>query len=420
MSPKVSILCIALFAAIPSARAAMDARSAEASPPRDATADRPSLAVLLEAARTKSAVPALAAVATRADGVLEIAVAGIRRHGKPDPVSSEDLFHIGSNGKAMTATLLGILVEKGELSWTTTPLDVFSEWKDLILQDYRAITITDLLSHRAGLAAYTDDESPEFRDAKSLPGSPLEQRKEFALRALRRKPVVAPKSKMMYSNGGYSVAAAMAERAGKEEYESLIQTRLFGPLGMHPVVGWPAHSDPHQPWGHFETKKGVKPHDPHDSYQLPPFLIPAGGMSVTLADYAKFLQLHLRGLEGRDGLLKAETIKHLHTRVDETVALGWGVVDLEGAPASVHSGSGGTFFAVVALWPSRDRGRRSCHGRRPRSEGVRGDAESHGPPVRCALYSRALIHAPANRQSRSIVERETASTSAISSLSSPQ
>jgi CubicO group peptidase (beta-lactamase class C family) len=79
-------------------------------------------------------------------------------------------------------------------------------------------------------------------------------------------------------------------------------------------------------------------------------------MSVTPGDYAKFLQLHLRGLEGRDGLLKAETIKRLHTRVDETVALGWGEVDLEGAPASVHSGSGGTFFAVVALWPSRDLG----------------------------------------------------------------
>jgi hypothetical protein len=52
--------------------------------------------------------------------------------------------------------------------------------------------------------------------------------------------------------------------------------------------------------------------------------------------------------------LKADTIKHLHTRVDEKTALGWGVQEFEGALASVHAGSAGTFYAVVALWPSRD------------------------------------------------------------------
>src|SRR5207247_1750555 len=163
---------------------------------------------------------------------------------------------------------------------------------------------------------------------------------------LRRKPAVPPRTKFRYSNGGYAVAAAMAERAGKEGYESLIQARLFGPLGIHAVAGWPAFGDPHQPWGHVESAHGVKPHDPHDKYQLEAPFVPAGGISASAGDYAKFLQLHLRGLEGRDGLLKADTIKRLHTRVDDKVALGWGVVELEGALASVHSGSAGTFYAV--------------------------------------------------------------------------
>ena len=180
------------------------------------------------------------AVATRAGGVLEIAVSGVRRQGKPDAVGAEDLFHLGSNTKAMTATLIGILVEKGALSWNATPLEVFPEWKDSILPEYRDITMTDLLSHHAGLAGYEDDSSAEFRDLKSLRGSPLDQRMEFARRALHRKPAVAPKTRFLYSNGGYAVAAAMAERAAKEGYEFLIQYRLFGPLGMHPVAGWPA------------------------------------------------------------------------------------------------------------------------------------------------------------------------------------
>src|SRR5262249_12841095 len=153
---------------------------------------------------------------------------------------------------------------------------------------------------------------------------PLEQRLEFAKRALHRKPAVAPRTTFRYSNGGYAVAAAIAERAGGGPYESLMQARLFAPLGMHPFAGWPAFADPHQPRGHTETRRGVKPQDPHGKYQLPPPIVPAGGWSVSPGDYAKFLQLHLRGLEGRDGLLKAETIRRLHTRIDDKVALGWG------------------------------------------------------------------------------------------------
>src|SRR5262249_20400973 len=155
-------------------------------------------------------IPALAAVATRADAVLEIAASGIRRDGRPDPVTAEDLFHLGSNTKAMTATLIGILVEEGKLSWTTTPLDLFPEWKKTVLPAYNDITITDLLSHHAGLSGYEDSDDPEFRDVKALAGSTLEQRIEFARRALHRKPVVTPRTTFRYSNGGYAVAAAMA------------------------------------------------------------------------------------------------------------------------------------------------------------------------------------------------------------------
>lgn len=348
-----------------SSGSASDIQPTPPDPPRDAhspspssgsppAALRPALEPLLQDACAKNTIPAMAAMATRADGILEIAASGFRHHGRPDRVRPGDLFHLGSNTKAMTATLIGILVEEGKLSWTTTPLDVFPEWKDTILRDYQDVTITDLLSHHAGLAAYDDDGSPEFRAVRSLSGTPEQQRREFALAALRRKPAVPPKTKALYSNAGYSIAAAMAERVGGAPYETLMQSRLFTPLGIHPVLGWPAHDDAEQPWGHFEKKCGVKPHDPHDAFQLQTFLVPAGGFSISPRDYLTFLELHLRGLEGRDGLLAANTIKHLHTPVDEKFALGWGVIDLEGAPASVHSGSAGTFYAVVAIWPSRD------------------------------------------------------------------
>jgi CubicO group peptidase (beta-lactamase class C family) len=180
----------------------------------------------------------------------------------------------------------------------------------------------------------------------------MEQRRP-ARRAFSPQPAF-PKTTFRYSNGGYAVAAAVAERAATEGYEPLIQSRLFGPLGVRAVAGWPAFADVHQPWGHYETKHGVKPHDPHDKFQLPAPLIPAGGMSVTAGDYAKFLQLHLRGLQGRDGVLKAG--RSSGCTPGSTRRWPWWGDRARGVTASVHSGSAGTFYAVVALWPSRDLG----------------------------------------------------------------
>jgi CubicO group peptidase (beta-lactamase class C family) len=113
-------------------------------------------------------------VATRGDAMLELVVVGVRRSGAPDLVTPADRFHIGSDAKAMTATMLATLVEKGKLGWDTTPSAVFPEAKDRILPDYRDVTLTDLLAHRAGLPAYDDSDGPEFRQLTSFSGNPLE------------------------------------------------------------------------------------------------------------------------------------------------------------------------------------------------------------------------------------------------------
>jgi D-alanyl-D-alanine carboxypeptidase len=83
-------------------------------------------------------------------------------------------------------------------------------------------------------------------------------------------------------------------------------------------------------------------------------------VELSLDDYAKFLQLNLRGLQGHDTpLLEAETIKHLHTSPvlpPDKYGLGWGLQDFDGAPASVHTGSAGAFYAVTIIQPTRDLG----------------------------------------------------------------
>lgn len=134
-------------------------------------------------------------------------------------------------------------------------------------------------------------------------------------------------------------------------------SQVFNPLGIHAIFQWPATWDKDQPWGHVETKQRLKPQNPKDKdEQLPLFLLPAGGVAMSMEDYGLFLQEHLKGLEGKPGkLLSVESIKRLHTApMHDKYALGWGLQPINDVPSSVHAGSDGTFYAVVAVQPSRD------------------------------------------------------------------
>jgi len=340
----------------------------------------PSLQELVTSTAKEHDLPGMVALATRSDGTIETTVFGSRHAGHSDPVAATDQFHIGSNTKAMTATLIAKLVEDAKLSWETKLLDVFPEWSDEIHPDYRPVTLWNLLNCRAGVPAYanfsylfSDDpihrddgsdhvelDKAQWREMTSLSGTPQDQRRQFARLVLSRPPAARPRTQFLYSNASYGIAGAMVEKITGESWEAMMRTRLFEPLGIQATFDWPAADDPHQPWGHFQSKSGPQPHDPNDSYHLPACLAPGGGVSMSIEDYAKFLRLHLQGMRGHDGLLRAKTIQYLHAKpegADENsigFAFGWGLVAFEGSSSSWCEGSAGTFYAGAVLLPSKD------------------------------------------------------------------
>jgi CubicO group peptidase (beta-lactamase class C family) len=78
----------------------------------------------LELVRAKSSLPALAAAVVRKGALIASGVTGVRAHGSDIQATINDRFHIGSDTKAMTAILAGILVDEGKLQWTSTIGDV--------------------------------------------------------------------------------------------------------------------------------------------------------------------------------------------------------------------------------------------------------------------------------------------------------
>jgi D-alanyl-D-alanine carboxypeptidase len=177
----------------------------------------------------------MAAAAIRCDH-LETKVAGAAR---PD-----DPFHIGSNTKAMTATLAAKAVEAGALDWLSAAADVLG------VDGSSEITLERVLGHSAGIRPLTDDD--EFSE---LP----RRRTEVARLLVSEPPLFDPGTANVYSNGGYAVAAAMLEEATGATWEALLQTWLAEPLSIALGLGWPTELS-----GHYEHEGDLVPHDQND------------------------------------------------------------------------------------------------------------------------------------------------------------
>ncbi|KAI1121869.1 putative D-aminoacylase [Nemania abortiva] len=70
------------------------------------------------------------------------------------PPDENTAYVVGSLTKAITAALVGILVDEGKLTWTTQLHDIIPTFQRAEHDPVNNITITDLLSHRTGLPSY--------------------------------------------------------------------------------------------------------------------------------------------------------------------------------------------------------------------------------------------------------------------------
>jgi D-alanyl-D-alanine carboxypeptidase len=307
--------------------------------------------------RDEYGIPGVVAVVVTSDSILGIAVDGVRKLGELDSIQIDDKFHIGSNTKAMTGFVAGVLVEKGLIGWEARILDIFPEFAESSKNVYKDKTLKDLLSHRARIKPFTSGE--EFAQLPEFDGSKTERRKAFTGWLLQQEPVdIDTVRGYVYSNAGYGIASTMLERVSGKPWEQLMAEELFGPLGIDGKIGWPGFEDADQPWGHYyDSDSGrVFPHDPHDEYQLPEIASAAGDVSLSIRDYAQFLQINLIGLNGKDTILTAATYQFLHPCIDSTgqYGIGWGLREHEGYKVSRHNGSAGTFYCTALIFREKD------------------------------------------------------------------
>jgi CubicO group peptidase (beta-lactamase class C family) len=305
---------------------------------------------ILEPIRQKFGVPAMAAAFVTSEGIQFVGAVGVRKRGTEVPVTLADLWHLGSDGKAMTSALIARLVERGQLKWDTTLAEIFPELAPQMNPDFQKVTLLQLLSHHAGLP-------PNLALADYLGDDATALRSRAVRKELAKQPESKPGSTYEYSNLGYIIAGAVVEKITGQSWELAMSNEVFVPLQMKSAgfggTGTPGQID--QPWPHTADGEPTRENGP--AMDNPPVMGPAGRIHCSIQDWAKFVQDQLRGDRGESALLKPATYQKLHTPpFGGEYALGWLVLDRPWGGGKVlnHGGDNTMNCANVWIAPQRD------------------------------------------------------------------
>jgi len=275
------------------------------------------------------------------------------------PATGDTLYRVGSVSKPFTTLLLMILVEMGLIDLDAPVQDYLPEFQP-VNKSGKKITLRQMVSHRSGLVRespvgnYFDDSGPTLaQTVKSINGTEL---------------VYEPEAKTSYSNAAVATVGYVLERTQKEKYETLIQRRLLGPIGMKdssydPAPGLRKQGALALMWSYHGREF------PAPTWDLG--MAPAGSLYSSVNDQAKFLKFLFAGGKTADGkqLLKRETLEQMwkiqFPQKDEKFGFGLGffIAELEGKRVIRHGGAVYGFSTEFAALPDDKLGVIVCSSR---------------------------------------------------------
>jgi len=307
----------------------------------------------LEQQRQAWHVPGMAIAVVKDDEVVLAHGFGVANVETEAPVTPETIFAIGSSTKAFTATLVGMLVDEGEMDWDDAITDYLPYFTmDIESEDEDAeVALRDLLCHRTGFVRmgllFASGEIP---------------REEVLSAATLAEPWVGFNEKFYYSNVMFMAAGVAAGEAADTDWDTLIAERIFEPLGMESssISMSQAQTDPRLSLGYLWDED-------LQEYEYKPMrnidnIAPAGSINSNVLDMAQWVRLQLgRGEYESQRLISEEQLTETWTsqiEITEDIGygLGWMLQEWEGQPVVEHGGNVGGFSAQVALLPESDLG----------------------------------------------------------------
>ena len=263
-------------------------------------------------------------------------------------VDANTLFEIGSITKVFTALLLADMVNKHEVSLDDPAAKYLPPGHRMPERNGRSITLRDLATHRSGLPRMADDMQAVYH-----PDGPFADYDEKRLLAFldRHEMRRDAGSEWEYSNLGVGLLGYLLGRAVNSDYETLLRTRITGPLGMNDtrITLSPGHT------GRLAV--------PFDAYMRPvkpwdlAILAGAGGIRSTATDMLTFARAASNPTSPIAAAMK--TVLAVRTPIQSVrgveQALGWPVRTHSGRELLLHDGQTAGFRSMLILEPAAGR-----------------------------------------------------------------
>lgn len=277
---------------------------------------------------------------------------GVRDLETGEPVTADTLFAIGSCTKAFTTLLLGTLVDEGLVDWDEPVRTYLPEFRMLDDHATRRLTVRDLVTHRSGLPRH---DFLWYNTSLS--------RDELVQRLRYLEPFADLRERYHYQNLMFLTAGYLAGRVAGRSWEDLVRERIFEPVGMVRSNFSVADSQRDDDFASPHSKRD-------DVLQKIPFRDitvagPAGSINSSVAEMARWLQLHLdEGRVGGRALVQSATAREMFTPQTvmdgyptdkdvllNTYGLGWVLSAYRGHYRAAHGGGIDGFIAMTTVLP---------------------------------------------------------------------
>ena len=271
------------------------------------------------------------------------------------PTTPNTVFRLASLSKAFAATLTGLLVDDGKLTWDTKLIDVLPYFKLKDVQAASQATVSDILGQRLGLPKNTYDRMLEGDVSY-----------EELVRKLDEVDLTCGVGQCYgYQNIAFSmIGDVVLARTGDFFYHQ-VEKRIFYPLGMSTASYGRAALESSKSWArpHHASSQGWIPFEPNEVYYR---IAPAAGVNASLRDMEKWL---IAQMGGRPDVLPGTLLDVLHTPgvstpselratpwrrgrlTDAHYALGWRVYEYGGETLIYHAGAVAGYRTMIGFFP---------------------------------------------------------------------
>src|SRR5437762_9335316 len=273
----------------------------------------------------ENTLPGLAIAVVFQDKVVYAKGFGVRDVNTKASVDADTVFQLASLSKSIGSTVVAELVGEGKitcdskLSALDPTFEMFDPWVT------REITIRDMYAHRSGLPAHSGDLLEDVGFTRT----------EILYRLRYQHPDSSFRSHYAYTNFGITEGSIAAARAYGLEWEAAANEKLFKPLGMTSAssryADFVAQSNKALGYVLVDGKWVQKFKRDPDAQS------PAGGVSSSVNDFAKWMRLQLANgkFEGKQ-IVDEKALAETHhpqiligfnpaTRLPSFYGLGWNV-----------------------------------------------------------------------------------------------